>query len=66
MDSRSFTGRAGFFIIIIIILKTILAFVSTVHIEYGVTSFAGFMDVMMHEFPAKHLSVILVLCHLLF
>lgn len=47
-------------------MKTILAFVSTVHIEYGVTSFAGFVDVMVHELSAKHLSIVLLLCHVLF
>lgn len=45
---------------------TILAFVSTVYIEYCATSSAGFMYVMVHEFFAEHLSVILLLCYLLF
>lgn len=39
---------------------------STVHIEYGVTSFAGFVDVMVHEFSAEHLSITLLLWHVLF
>lgn len=39
---------------------------STVHIEYGVTSLAGFVDVMVHEFSAEHLSVVLLLYHVLF
>lgn len=54
------------FLILLFFKKSILAFVSTVYIEYGVTSFAGFMDVMVHEFSAEHLSIVLLFCHVLF
>lgn len=60
-------GCALFFLLLLFYFKKIgLAFLSTVHIEYGVTSFAGFMDVKEHEFSAEHLSVIFLLCHVLF
>lgn len=55
-----------FFLLLFKNFKTSLAFVSTVHIEYGITSFSSFVDVIVHEFSAEHLSIILLLCLVFF